>query len=84
MSSYLMLELRGVSSVHRYSCTVHMELAHNARAPFGATFVHEFWAKRPFFGTFSQSKESDEDVPLGILIRKEGLPAAVRRIVSAQ
>ena len=79
-----MLELRWVSSVHRYSCAVHMKLTHNARAPFCAACAHEFRAKRAFFGALSQSKESYKDVALGILIRKEGLPAAVCGIVSAQ
>jgi hypothetical protein len=47
-------------------------------------FTHKLWAKRPFFGAFSQPKETNEDITLRVLIRKEGLPAAIRGIVSAQ
>jgi len=77
-----MLELRWVSSVHRHSRAIHMELPHDTRAAFCPTFTHKLWAKRPLVGAFSQPKQSDEDVALRVLIREEGLPTAVRGIVS--
>lgn len=61
-----------------------MELPHDTRAAFCPTFTHKLWAKRPLVGAFSQPKQSDEDVALRVLIRKEGLPTAVRGIVSPQ
>jgi hypothetical protein len=84
MFTHLVLELCGVSSVHWHGCAIHVEFPHDASTTFCTIFMDKFWAKRPFLGAFSQPKETNEDVPLRILIRKEGLPAAIRGIVSAQ
>lgn len=79
-----MLELCGVSSVHWYGCAIHVKFPHDAGAAICVIFTHKLRAKRPFFGAFSQSKETDEDITLRVLIREEGLPAAIRGIVSAE
>jgi len=51
--AYLMLELSWVSSVHRHSGAIYMELPHDTRPAFCPTFSHEFQAKCPLFGAFS-------------------------------
>lgn len=82
--AYLVLELRWVSSVHRYSGAVYMELPHDARTTFCPIFMHKFWAKCSLFGALPEPKQSDEDITLRILVRKEGLPTTVRGIVPTQ
>ncbi len=84
MFTYLVLELCGVSSMHRHGCTIHVKFPYDASTAFCPIFTHELRAKRPFFRTFSQPEETNEDIALRIFIRKEGLPAAIRGIVSAQ
>ena len=81
--THLVLELCGVSSVHWHGCAIHVEFPYDAGTTFCPIFAHKLRAKRPFFGAFSQPKETNEDIALRIFIRKEGLPAAIRGIVSA-
>lgn len=80
--AYLMLELGWVSSMHRHSSAIYMELPHDARPTFRPTFLHKFWAKCPLFGALPQPKQSDEDITLRIFIRNESFPTTVRSIVS--
>lgn len=70
--------------MHWYGCAIHVEFPYDAGATLCTIFTHKLRAKRPFFGAFSQPKETNEDISLRVLIRKKGLPAAIRGIVSAE
>ncbi len=74
----LVLELCGVAVVDGHRRAVDVELAHH-----GGGHAAQLWAERLLGRQLAETQKADENVQAGVLVRQEGLPAAIGSVVAA-
>jgi hypothetical protein len=79
-----MLELGRITAMHRDSRAIHMKLSYNATTPFRSFRPHELRTERALLRALPQPQKTNEDILLGVFVRKEGLPTSVRGVVASE
>lgn len=82
--SYLMLELGWIPAVHRHGCAVDMQFPHDTASTFGTFLPHELRPECSLVRALAQPQETDQDVSLGVFVRKERFPASVCGVIPSQ